>query len=60
MVTAKDLAKLIMQMNYGELKCCASQLAAMNSDKDARPKLETGEEFADLIYDWAEASRGDD
>lgn len=55
MVTANDLAKLILQMNYGQLKMVGDAFAAACEDKESRPQLETGEEFADLIYDWAEA-----
>lgn len=60
MGTRNDLALLIVGMNYGELKTVAAELASMIEDKEARPKLETAEEFADLLFDWAEASAGDD
>lgn len=50
-----DLVRAILGLNYGDLKTVASELASAAADKDARPKLETAEEFADLLYDWAEA-----
>jgi len=53
--TAKDLAAAIMGMNYGDLKSVARDLAAACEDKEARPKMETTEDFADLLYYWAEA-----
>lgn len=54
MKTAKDLADCIMGMNYGELRAVADDFSRM-IDKDVRPKIETQDEFADLLYDWAEA-----
>lgn len=57
MKTRTDLVEAILQMSYGELKSVAHELAAMIEDKEARPKLETAEEFADMLYDWAEAQR---
>jgi hypothetical protein len=58
MHTRKDLANAIRQMSYAELKAVSIELADAIKDKDARPKLETAEEFADLLSDWAEAQRG--
>lgn len=55
MANKKDLAATIMAMNYGQLKDVATELAAAIEDKEARPKLETAEEFAELLYDWAES-----
>lgn len=55
MRTSKDLASVIMDMNYGDLKAVGAALARTIEDKEARPKLETAEEFADLLFDWAEA-----
>jgi hypothetical protein len=54
MANKDDLARTITTMSYGELKSVAAALVAM-IDKEVRPKLETAEEFADLLYDWAEA-----
>ena len=51
----KDLAKIICAMSYGALRQVASELADMCHDKDARPELKTTEQFADMLYDWAEA-----
>lgn len=59
MKTKQDLAELIVGMSYGELKTVAHELASTVEDKEARPKLETAEEFADLLYDWAEAAAAD-
>lgn len=53
--TRSDLAQYIVEMSYGELKAVGAALASTCQDKEARPKLETAEEFADLLYDWAEA-----
>lgn len=58
MRSRKDLAECIRYMSYGELKSVAAELASCCEDKEARPKLETPEEFADLLYDWAEAQSG--
>jgi hypothetical protein len=55
----KELAKFILTMNYGKLKEVAGELASTIEDKESRPKLETAEEFADLLYDWAEATCDD-
>lgn len=57
MATKKDLALVILKMNYGELKSVGDEFAETIKDKESRPKLETAEEFADLLYDWAEAQR---
>lgn len=54
MNTKTDLAKFIMNMNYGELKAVAADLSTMK-DADVRPKIETTEEYADMLYDWAES-----
>lgn len=51
----KELAELILAMSYGELKSMGNDLSGTIEDKEARPKLETAEEFADLLWDWAEA-----
>lgn len=56
MATRNDLALLIVSMNYGDLKTVGAELAGTVEDKEARPKLETAEEFADLLFDWAEAT----
>jgi hypothetical protein len=56
LVTKNDFAKAILTMNYGTLKTVCAELATANEDKECRPKLETAEEFADLLYDWAEAT----
>ena len=54
MYTRKDLAKVITSMNYGTLKSVAASLASMKDD-EVRPRIETTEEFAELLFDWAEA-----
>lgn len=58
MKTAKDLAKTIMEMNYRELHSVAAELAGMK-DADVRPKIETTEEYAELLFDWAESTATD-
>lgn len=54
-----DFVRAVLLMPYGELKQIAHELAETIKDKEARPKLETAEEFADLLWDWAEAQRVD-
>lgn len=54
----QNLAKLIYSMPYGELMTVAGELAAMK-DEEVRPKIETQQEFADALYDWAEANASD-
>ena len=56
--TKQDFAKLILAFNYGELKGIASDFAAMVVDKDPRLPPETTQDFAELLYDWAEAQDG--
>ena len=55
MKTKADLARLMLEMNYGELRSVALDLAAACEDKEARPRMETTEDFAELLFDWAEA-----
>ena len=50
------LAKAITEMTYGDLRDVAKELASTSEDKEARPKLETTEEFAELLHDWAAAT----
>jgi hypothetical protein len=52
--TRNDLIKVLFNMNYGTLKGISQEFASM-IDKDVRPKIETPEEFAELLFDWAEA-----
>lgn len=52
--TRDDFIKVIFNMNYGTLKGISEEFASM-IDKDVRPKIETPEEFAELLFDWAEA-----
>lgn len=56
MADKKDLAMTIVQMSYGDLRDVAAELAAACEDKETRPQLETGQDFADLLFDWAEAN----
>lgn len=56
MADKAELASAILEMSYGGLKAIAAELAEAIKDKEARPKLETAEEFADLLFDWAEAN----
>ena len=57
MATRYRLIAAICEMPYGELKQIAHELAETIKDKEARPKLETAEEFADLLWDWADSNR---
>lgn len=52
-----DFVETVLNMPYGQLKQIAYELAETIKDKEVRPKLETAEEFADLLWDWAEAQR---
>ena len=54
-----ELAKLIYSMPYGELMAVAGELSDMK-DPDVRPKIETKIEFAEALWDWAEATATDD
>lgn len=56
MKTAKDFAAVILEMNHGAMRQVAADLSGM-VDKDVRPKIETPQEFADALYDWAEAQQ---
>lgn len=55
MITKRQFAKTILNMNYGTLREVAADLSAMK-DEDVRPKIETPEEFAEVLFDWAEAN----
>jgi hypothetical protein len=55
-VTPKDLARAILAMNYGALREVADDLARACKVKEVRPKMESAEDFASLLFDWAEAS----
>lgn len=54
MMTGKDLARVILKMNYRELMNVSGRLSGMVVP-DVRPKIETPEEYAEALYDWAEA-----
>lgn len=56
MADKKDLALTIIQMSYGALRDAAAELAAACEDTEARPQMKTGQDFADLLFDWAEAN----
>jgi len=49
-LTKNALAEAILAMSYGELVKVADQLADLKAHR-----LITREEFAALLYDWAEA-----
>jgi hypothetical protein len=52
-----DLALTITSLNYGELRQIGDDLAGMCEDKEARPHMKTGKDFADMLFDWAESQR---
>lgn len=52
--TRQYFAEAIMNMNYGTLCAIAKEFSEM-IDADVRPKIETPQEFAELLFDWAEA-----
>lgn len=52
--TADDLAKVILDMTYGELREVAAEMSKM-IEPGVRPKVQTQEDFADMLHDWAEA-----
>jgi hypothetical protein len=56
MMVKLDLAQCILAMSYGELRNVGAELASTCEDKEARPKMETTEDFAELLYDWAAAT----
>jgi hypothetical protein len=56
MKTRTDLVEVILSMNYGELLAVAEELAKMKDD-EVRPKIETPQEYAELLFDWAEAEK---
>ncbi len=51
----KRFISILLEMNYGTLKGIAEELTAMAADKKGEIKLKTSEEFACLLYDWAES-----
>lgn len=52
------LAQAILSLTYGELMEIAGELAQMK-DPEVRPKIETAEEYAALLHDWADATDDD-
>jgi hypothetical protein len=54
-----NLAKLIYSMPYGELMAVAGELASTCVVKEARPQMTTAQDFASLLYAWAEAIASD-
>lgn len=48
----RELVEVLLKMNYGELKDVATEFAGM-IDAEVRPKIETTDEFAELLFDWA-------
>jgi hypothetical protein len=59
MTTRKGLANAIVAMNYGDLKSVGASLASMK-DAEVRPKIETDDEYASLLFDWAAAEVEDE
>lgn len=56
MATKAQFIAAILGMTYGDLMEVCGELASANRDKETRPKLETAEEFASLLHDWADAA----
>lgn len=54
-MTKMGLAKVITAMNYGDLREVGEELACMK-EPEVRPKIETAQEFADALFDWAQAT----
>lgn len=52
------LAQAILDLTYGELMEIAGELSEMKQP-DVRPKIETPEEYAALLHDWADATDDD-
>jgi hypothetical protein len=52
--TREDLATTIAAMNYRDLKQVGLELSEM-IDAEVRPKIETPEDFATALSDWADA-----
>jgi len=57
--TKGEFAKAILGMTYGGLMEVAAELSEMK-EKDVRPKIETPEEYASLLHDWADAQGDED
>lgn len=55
MQTKEDVAQVILRLNYGELMALGRELSAMK-EPDVRPSIETPEEYAALLFDWAESA----
>lgn len=56
--TKAELAAAILGLTYGSLMEVAAELAKMK-EPDVRPKIETPEEYAAMLHDWAEACDDD-
>ena len=54
MKTRADFAECILNMNYRELYAVAAELSGMK-DAEVRPRIETPQEYAEMLFDWAEA-----
>lgn len=48
-----ELADTLTAMTFGDLMDVAGELSSMAESKEVRPKLETAEEFASLLWGWA-------
>lgn len=55
MSAREELAKTIFAMNYGELSGVATEFAHMVDDPEVRTPPKTTEDFASLLFDWAES-----
>ena len=56
MSTPGHLACAILSMTYGDLMDVAGEFSDAIADREAWPKgCKTSEEFATLLYNWAEA-----
>lgn len=54
MKTREDLAKIIVQMNYAELRKLGRELCAMNDPEERIWDLTSSQEWSDMLHAWAE------
>ena len=56
--TKSELAQVILGLPYGTLMEIAGELSQMK-EPEVRPKIETPQDYASLLHDWAEATDED-
>jgi hypothetical protein len=56
--TKAELAQTILGLTFGTLMEIAGEMSRMK-EPSVRPKIETPEEFASMLHDWADATNDD-